>query len=105
MPGVEPSSEAPSHLRISVGFLPPLPKVIVSSDVFIHLLKEFFQSLRWLPSEILRYRYWLEPLDHSFDDNLIWHHWLLGSESQKSSDICLQVLFMVLHTLEQGLGS
>jgi hypothetical protein len=45
------------------------------------------------------------PLDHSFDDNLIRHRWRLGSESQESSDICLQVLFMVLCTLEQSLGS
>jgi hypothetical protein len=40
MPRVEPSSEAPSHLRIPIGLLPSLPKVIVSSDIFIHLLEE-----------------------------------------------------------------
>jgi hypothetical protein len=80
MPRVESSSEAPSHLRIHVSLLPSLAKIIVSSDVFIHLLEELFQSLWWLPSKILRYRSWPEPLDHSFDDNLIWHHWRLGSE-------------------------
>ena len=56
-------------------------------------------------AKILHCRSWSEPLDHSFDDNLVWHRWRLGSESQKSLDICLQVLFMVLRTLEQGLGS
>jgi hypothetical protein len=55
--------------------------------------------------KILRCWSWPEPLDHSFDDNLIWHRWCLGSESQESSDICMQVLFVVLHTLEQCLGS
>jgi hypothetical protein len=105
MPRVEPSSEAPSHLRIPVGLLPSLPKVIISPDVLIHLLEELFQSLQWLPSKILCYRSWSEPLDHSFDDNLIWHRWCLGLESPKSSNICLQVLFMVLCTLEQGFSS
>jgi hypothetical protein len=105
MLGVESSSKAPSHLIILVSLLPSLAKIIVSSDVCIHLLEELFQSLWWLPSKILRYRSWPEPLDHSFYDNLIWHYWHLGSESQKSSDICLQVLFMVLCTLELGLGS
>jgi hypothetical protein len=105
MPRLKSSSEAPSHLRIPIGLLPSLPKVIASSDVFIHLLEELFQSLRWLPSKILCCRSWSEPLDHSFDDILIWHHWRLGSELQKFSDLCLQVLFMVLCILEQGLGS
>jgi hypothetical protein len=40
MPGVESSSEAPSHLIIPVGFLPSLVKIIVSADVFIHLLEK-----------------------------------------------------------------
>jgi hypothetical protein len=104
MPGVESFSEAPSHLRIHVSLLPSLAKIIVSSDVFIHLL-ELFQSLWCLPNKILCCRSWPKPLDHRFDDNLIWHRWRLGSESQESSDICLQVLFMVLHTVEQCLGS
>jgi hypothetical protein len=105
IPRVESSSEAPSDLRIPVSLLPSLAKIIVSSDVFIHLLEELFHSLQWLPSKILRCRSWPEPLDHSFDDNLIWHRWHLATNSQKSSDICLQVLFMALRTLEQGLGS
>jgi hypothetical protein len=103
--GVESSSEAPSHFRIHVSLLPSLAKIIISSDVVIHLLEDLFQSLWWLPSKILRCRSWSEPLDDSFDDNLIWHHWHLGSKSQESSDICLQVLFMILCTLEQDLGS
>jgi hypothetical protein len=38
-------SEAPGHLRKPVGFLPSLTKVIISADVFIHLLKQLLQSL------------------------------------------------------------
>jgi hypothetical protein len=38
MPRVEPSFEAPSHLRVSVGLFPSLPKVIIGPDVLIHLL-------------------------------------------------------------------
>jgi hypothetical protein len=38
MPRVESSSEAPGHLGVSVDFFPSLPKVIVGSDVLIHLL-------------------------------------------------------------------
>jgi hypothetical protein len=105
MPRVEPSSEAPSHLVVSVGLFPSLPKVIIGSDVLVHRLQKLFQSLWWLPSKILRRRSWSEPFHHSFDDNLIWHHWCLGPESQKPSDICLQVFLMVLRTLKQGLGS
>jgi hypothetical protein len=105
MPRVEPSSEAPSHLVVSVGLFPSLPKVIIGSDVLVHRLQKLFQSLWWLPGKILCRRSWLEPFHHSFDDNLIWHHWCLGPESQKPSDICLQVFLMVLRTLKQGLGS
>jgi hypothetical protein len=93
MPRVESSSEAPSHLRIPVSLLPSLAKIIVSLDILIHLLDELFQSLWWFPSKILCCQFWPEPLDHNFDDNLIWHHWRL------------QVLFMVLRTLEQCLGN
>jgi hypothetical protein len=105
MPGVESSSVAPSHLKILVSLLPSLAKIIVSSDILIHLLEELLQRLWWLSSKILRCWSWTKPLDHSFDDNLIRHRWCLGSESQESSDVCLQVLFMVLRTLEQCLGS
>jgi hypothetical protein len=105
MPRAEPSSEAPSHLGVFVGLFPSLPKVIIGPDVLAHLLLKLFQSLCWFPGKILRRRSWLEPFDHSFDDNLIWHHWCLGPKPQKPSNICLQVFFMVLCALEQGLGS
>jgi hypothetical protein len=36
MPRVDSSSEAPSHLRESVSFLPSLAEVIVIPDVLIH---------------------------------------------------------------------
>jgi hypothetical protein len=51
MPRVESSSEAPRHVRIPVSLLPSLAKIIVSSDIFIHLLEKIFQSLRWLPAK------------------------------------------------------
>jgi hypothetical protein len=38
MPWVEPSSEAPDHLRISISFFPSLLEIIVGSNVLIHLL-------------------------------------------------------------------
>jgi hypothetical protein len=38
MPWVEPSSEAPGHLRIFVSFFYSLLEIIVDSDVLIHLL-------------------------------------------------------------------
>jgi hypothetical protein len=105
MPGVESSSEAPSHLRIPISFLPSLSKIIVSSDILIHLLENLLQGLWWLPCKILCCRSWSEPLNHGFDDDLIWHCRRLGSESQESSKVCLQVLLMVLRTLEERLGS
>jgi hypothetical protein len=40
MPWVEPSSEAPGHLRIYVSFFLSLPEIIVGSDVLIHLFVE-----------------------------------------------------------------
>jgi hypothetical protein len=79
MPRVESSSEAPSHLRILVGFLPSLAEIIVGADVFIHLLEKLLQGFWWLPCKILCYRSWWEPLDHGFDDNFIRHRWRLGS--------------------------
>jgi hypothetical protein len=45
MPRVDSSSEAPSHLRKSVSFLPSLAEVIVIPDVLIHFLKYLLQSL------------------------------------------------------------
>jgi hypothetical protein len=105
MPRVESSSEDPSHLGVYVGLFYSLPKVVVNPDIFVHLLEKLFQSLWWLPGEILHHWSWLKPLDHSFDNNLIWHHCRLSLEAQKPSDIRLQVFLMVLHALEQGLGS
>jgi hypothetical protein len=40
VPGVNSSSEAPGHLRKSVWFFPSLAEIIISLDVFIHLLKK-----------------------------------------------------------------
>jgi hypothetical protein len=45
MPRVDSSSEAPSHLRESVSFLPSLAEVIISTDLLIHFLKQLLQSL------------------------------------------------------------
>jgi hypothetical protein len=71
IPRVEPSSEAPSHLGVSVGLLPSLSKVIIGPDVLVHLMEELLQSLWCLPGKVLCRRSWSEPLDHSFDNNLI----------------------------------
>jgi hypothetical protein len=62
MPGVKSSSEAPGHLRKSVGLLPSLAEIVVSPDVLIHLLKKFLQSLWRLPGKILSCRSGLKPL-------------------------------------------
>jgi hypothetical protein len=53
MPWVDSPSEAPGHFGEPVSFLSSLPKVIISGDVFIHLLKQFLQGLRGLPGELL----------------------------------------------------
>jgi hypothetical protein len=42
MPRVESSSKAPSHLGIPESLFPSLAKIIISSNVFIHLLEELF---------------------------------------------------------------
>jgi hypothetical protein len=42
---VEPSSEAPGHLRIFVSLLPSLPEIVIDPDVLIHLLEKLFQGL------------------------------------------------------------
>ena len=105
MPRVESSSEAPSHLGVSVGFFSSLLKVIVGSDVLIHFLEKLLQGLRRLPCKILRRWSWSEPLDHGLNDNLIRHCRRLGSQSQEPSDIRLEVLFLVLCALEQSLGT
>jgi hypothetical protein len=45
MPRVDSSSEAPSHLRKPISFLPSLAEIIISPDVLIHFLKQLVQSL------------------------------------------------------------
>jgi hypothetical protein len=105
MPGEKSSSEAPSHLRIPVRFLPSLAEIIVGLDVFIHLLEKLLQGLWWLACKILCCGSWSEPLYHGLNDNLIGHCRRLSSQSQEPSDVCLEVLLMVLRALEQRLGS
>jgi hypothetical protein len=105
MPRVESSSEAPGDLRVSVGFFPSLPKVIVCSDVLIHFLEKLLQGLRRLPCKILCRWSWFESLNHGLNDNLIGHCRRLGSQSQEPPDIRLKVLFLVVCALEQSLGS
>jgi hypothetical protein len=105
MPRVDSSSEAPSHLRKSVSFLPSLTEVIVGPDVLIHFLKQLFQSLGGLPGEVLSRRPWSKTLVHGLNDDFIGHHRRLCSQVQEPSDICLKVLLMVLSALEQGLSS
>jgi hypothetical protein len=68
MPRVDSSSEAPSHLRKSISFLPSLSEVIVSPDVLIHFLKQLLQSLRGFPGEVLGRRSWPKTLDHGLND-------------------------------------
>jgi hypothetical protein len=105
MPGVESSFEAPGHFRVSVSFFPSLPKIIVSSDVFIHFLEKLLQGLWQFPCKILCRWSWPEPLDHGLDDNLIGHCRRMGSQSQEPSDIHLKVLFLIRCALEQSLSS
>jgi hypothetical protein len=104
MPWMDSSSEAPSHLRESVSFLPSLAEVVVRLDVLIHLLKQLLQILWGLPSEVLSRRYWLKTLDHGLNDNFIGHCGRLCPQSQEPSDRRLKVFLMVLRTLEQGLS-
>ena len=104
MPRVDSSFEAPGHLRESVSFLPSLAKIIVSSDVLIHLLKQLLQSLWGLPGEVLSRRSRSKTLDHGLKDNFIGHCGRLCSQSQEPLDIRLKVFLMVLRALEQGLS-
>jgi hypothetical protein len=62
MPRVEPSSEAPSHLGVSVGLFSSLLKVVVSPDIFVHLLQKLLQSLRRFSSKVLCCWSWSKPL-------------------------------------------
>jgi hypothetical protein len=104
MPRMDSPSEAPSHLRKSVSFLPSLSEVIVSPDVLIHFLKQLLQSLGRFPGEVLGRRSWPKTLDHGLNDNFMGHCGRLCSQSQEPSDICLQVFLMVVCALEQGLS-
>ena len=100
MPQMDSSSEALGHFGESVSFLPSLAKIIISPDVLIHLMKELLQSLRGFPSEVLSHRSWPKPFDHGLNDNFIGHCGRLCPQTQKPSDIRLEVFFVVLGTLE-----
>jgi hypothetical protein len=104
VPWVDSPSEAPSHLREPVGFLPSLTKVVISADVFIHILKQFLQGLRGFPGEVLGRRSRPKPLDHGLNDNFIGHRWRLCPQTQEPSDIRLEVFFVILCALEQSLS-
>jgi hypothetical protein len=97
-------SKAPGHFREPVGFLPSLTKVIISADVSIHLLKQLLQSLWRLSSKILGSRSWTKPLDHGLNDNFIGHCRCLCSQTQEPSDVCLEILLVILHALKQSLS-
>jgi hypothetical protein len=100
MPRMKSSSEASGHFRKPICFLPSLAEIIISLDVFIHLQKELFQGLGWLPCKILGCRFWPKPLDHGLNDNFIRHCRCLSSQTQEPSDVRLQVLLMVLRALK-----
>jgi hypothetical protein len=96
--------EAPGHLGEPIGFLPSLTKVIISVDVFIHLLKQLLQSLWRLSSKILGSRSWTKPLHHGLNDNFIGHCRCLCSQTQEPSDVCLEILLVILCALKQSLS-
>ena len=100
MPKMKPPSEAPGHLGKPIGLLPSLAKIIVGSDVLIHLLKQLLQGLWRLSSKILSYRSWPMSLDHGLNDNFIGHCWCLCPQTQEPPDIRLKVLFVILGALE-----
>jgi hypothetical protein len=104
MSRMDSSSEASVHLRESVSFLPSLAEVVISPDIFIHLLKQLLQSLWRLPGEVLSHRSWPKTLDHGLNDDFIGHCGRLCPQSQEPSDISLKVFLMVLCALEQGLS-
>jgi hypothetical protein len=105
VPRVDSSSEAPGHLRKPVDFFPSLAEIIISPDIFIHLLKKLLQGLWGFPSKILSCRSWPKPFDHGLNNNFIGHYGRLCSQTQEPSDISLKVFFVVLHALEQSLSS
>jgi hypothetical protein len=73
VPGVDSSSEALGHLRKHVCFFASLVEIIISPDVFIHLLKKLLQGLWGFPGKILSRRSWPKPFDHGLNDNFIGH--------------------------------
>jgi hypothetical protein len=81
MPGVDSSSEAPGHLRKHVCFFASLAEIIISLDVFIHLLKKLLQGLWGFPGEILSHRSWPKPFDHGLNENFIGHFMRLCSQT------------------------
>jgi hypothetical protein len=105
MPWVDSPSEAPGYFGEPISFLPSLTEVIISADVFIHLLKQFFQGLRGFPGEVLCRRSWPKPLDHGLNDNLIGHCWRLCPQTQEPLDIRLKIFLVILRALEQSLSS
>jgi hypothetical protein len=105
MPRVDSSSEAPSHLRKPISFLPSLAKIIIVPDVLIHFMKQLLQSLRGFPGEVLSRRSLAKTLDHGLNDDFIGHYGRLCSQTQEPSDIRLEVFIVVLRALEQSLSS
>src|SRR5688572_28085252 len=83
VPGVNSFSEAPGHLRKPVCFLPSLAEIVISPDVFIHLLKKLLQGLWGFLGKILSHRSWQKPLDHGLNDNFIGHCRRLCSQTQE----------------------
>jgi hypothetical protein len=73
MPRVNSSSEALGHLRKPVGFFPSLVEIIISLDIFIHLLKKLLQGLWGFPGKILSCRSWPKPFDHGLNNDFIGH--------------------------------
>jgi hypothetical protein len=105
VPRVDSSSEASGHLRKPVGFFPSLVEIIISPDIFIHLLKKLLQGFWGFPGKILSCRSWPKPLDHGLNNNFIGHCGRLCSQTQEPSDISLKVFLVVLRALEQNLSS
>jgi hypothetical protein len=102
MPRVDSPSEAPSHLRKFVSFLPSLSEIIISPDVLVHFLKQLLQGLGGFPGEVLGRKSWPKTLDHGLNDDFIRHFGRLCSQLEEPSDIRLKVFLMVLCALEQG---
>jgi hypothetical protein len=46
----------------------------------------------------------MKPLDHGLNDNFIGHSRRLCSQTQEPSDICLEILLMILCALKESLS-